>query len=118
MHDWKGGMNKGVRFLADQLAGIRLGAQSAGIVDSVRVVHAGRSTPIRHLAKVLRQADRITITPFDRAAVPAIVKALVEAKWDAYAQSPTTICVGVPPVSGEQRIAFARHVKRLGEEAK
>ncbi len=111
-------MQASVRFLADQLAGIRLGTQSAGIVDSVRVVSAGRSTPIRHLAKLARQGDRITITPFDRADVPAIVKALVDAKWDAYAQSPTTVCVGIPPVSGEQRIALAKHVKKLGEEAK
>lgn len=118
MNDWKSGMQKSVRFLADQLAGIRPGALSAGFVETFRIAGPSRSTPIRHLATVASQRDRILITPFDRADVPAIVRSLVEARLNAYAQNPTTICVGIPPISGEQRAEFARHVKKLGEEAK
>ena len=32
--------------------------------------------------------------------------------------NPTMVAVSVPPMSGEQREEIARHVKRLGEEAK
>ena len=35
-----------------------------------------------------------------------------------YALDPTTVCVSVPPMSGEQRSEIVRHVKKLGEEAK
>lgn len=118
MSDWKGRMQKSVRLLADQLAGIRPGALSAGFVETFRIVAGGRSTPLGRVAAIAPRGDRIMITPFDRGDVPAIVKALVEARLNAYAQSPTTICVGVPPISGEQREEFARHVKKLGEEAK
>ena len=50
--------------------------------------------------------------------VPAVVKALSESRLNAHALGPRTVCVGVPPVSGEQRADLAKHVKRLGEEAK
>jgi ribosome recycling factor len=36
----------------------------------------------------------------------------------AYALNPRAVCVGVPPVSGEQKADLARHVKKLGEEAR
>jgi ribosome recycling factor len=65
-----------------------------------------------------QQGDRILITPFDKADVPAVVKALGEDRLNAYALNPTTLSVSVPPISTEQRGEIARHVKKLGEEAK
>jgi ribosome recycling factor len=70
------------------------------------------------MASVTGQADRILITPFDQAGVPAVVKALADARLNAYALNPKVVCVSVPPVSGEQRAELSRHVKKLGEEAK
>jgi ribosome recycling factor len=64
------------------------------------------------------QGGRILITSFDRAHVPAIVRALTESRLSAYAVNPATVAVSVPPISGEQRAEIARHVKKLGEEAK
>jgi ribosome recycling factor len=118
VNDWTGRMNKSVRLLAEQLAGIRPGALSPGFIETFRVASQGRSVPIRQVATVARRGDRITISPFDRAMVPGIVRALVEAKLNAYALDPATIGVAIPPVSGEQRDEFARHVKKLGEDAK
>jgi ribosome recycling factor len=42
----------------------------------------------------------------------------LDARLNAYALDPRTVCVGVPPASGEQRAELARYVKKLGEEAK
>ncbi len=47
-----------------------------------------------------------------------MVKALTEARLNAYALNPTTVSVSVPPISGEQRAEIAHQVKKLGEEAK
>ncbi|WP_406693993.1 ribosome-recycling factor [Singulisphaera sp. Ch08] len=118
MSDGTGRMNKSVRLLAEQLAGIRPGAMSPGFIETFRVTSQGRSLSIRQVATVAHRGDRITISPFDRTAVAAIVRSLVEAKLNAYALDPATICVTIPPISGEQRTEFARHVKKLGEEAK
>jgi ribosome recycling factor len=111
-------MRKAVRHLADQLAGIRPGGLSVGMVETFRVPILGNPTPIGRLAAVTGQGDRIVVRPFDPAHVPAIVRALGEGRLNAYALDPRTACVGVPPISGEQRAEIARHVKKLGEEAK
>jgi len=118
MSDWKGRMQKTVGHLAEQLAGIRPGSLSVGFIETFRVAGHGQSLPLGRLSSVVSQGDRIVVTPFDPSLVPAVVKALTEAKLNAYALNPRAVAVGVPPVSGEQRAEMARHVKKLGEEAK
>jgi ribosome recycling factor len=111
-------MQKTVRHLGEQLAGIRTGMISMGFIETVRVDSLGSSVPIRRLGVIKQQRDRILITPFDKASVPAMVRALGEARLNAYALNPTTVSVSIPPISGEQRSEIARHVKKLGEDAK
>ena len=118
MHDWKPKMQKVARHLAEQVRGIRSGTISIGLIQTIRVDCQGRSVPINRLGAVKSQGDRILITPFDRANVPSIVRALTESRLSAYALNPTTVCVSIPPLSVEQREETARHVKKLGEEAK
>ena len=114
MHDWKPKMQKVARHFAEQIRGIRSGTISIGLIQTVRV----DSVPMNRLGAVKSQGDRILITPFDRAHVPSIVRALTESRLSAYALNPTTVCVSIPPLSVEQREETARHVKKLGEEAK
>jgi ribosome recycling factor len=118
MNDWKPRMQKTVSHLAEQLAGIRTGTISMGFIETVRVDCQGSSAPIRRLGVIKQQADRILITPFDKGNVHSVVRALVEARLNAYALNPSTVSVSIPPISGEQRGEITRHVKKLGEEAK
>jgi len=118
MPDWRPRTQKAVRHLADQLAGIRPGTVRVGFIETFRVAVRGNTVPLGRLATVAGQGDRIVITPFDPAHVPAVVKALGEGRLNAYALNPRAVAVGIPPVSGEQRAEIARHVKKLGEEAK
>jgi ribosome recycling factor len=118
MNDWKPRMEKTVRLFAEQLRGIRTGTISIGLIETVRVACQGNLVAINRLGVAKTQGDRILITPFDRANVPAIVKALNESRLSAYALNPTTVSVSVPTMSVEQRQEIGRHVKKLGEEAK
>ena len=118
MIDWKPRMQKAVRHLAEQLAGIRAGTLSVGFIETFRASLQGNSVAVGRMASVTSRGDRIVVTPFDPANVPVVVKALSDAKLNAYALDPRTGCVGVPPVSGEQRADLAKHVRKLGEEAK
>lgn len=118
MNDPKGRMQTAVRHLAEQLAGIRPGTIGVGFVETVRVHVRGQSVPLGKRAAVASQGDRIAVTPFDPSDVPAVVKALTDARLNAYAANPRTVAVSIPPISGEQRAEMARHVKALGEEAK
>ena len=118
MNDWKPRMQKTIRHLAEQLAGIRTGTISLGFIETVRVDSHRSSAPIRRVGVIKHQGDRIIVTPFDKADVLAVVRALTEARLNAYALNPTTVNVSVPPISGEQRVEIAKHVKKLGEDAK
>ena len=118
MNDWKPRMRGTVRHLAEQLAGIRPGTLSVGFVETFRASVGGNSVAIGRLASVTPRGDRVVVAPFDPAHVPAIVRALADARLNAYALDPRTVAVGVPPASGEQRAELARHVKKLGEDAK
>ena len=111
-------MDKAVQHLAEQLRGIRSGSIGIGLVATVRVALQGNMIPIDRLAAVRAKGDRLLVTPFDPANVPAIVRAMNDARLSAYAMNPTTVAVSVPPMSGEQREEIARHVKKLSEEAK
>ncbi len=118
MNDWKPRMETAVRHLAGQLAGIRTGTISLGFIETVRADCQGNSVSIRRLGVIKQQGDRILVTPFDKANVSAVVRALTEARLNAYALNPTTVSVSIPPISGEQRAEIAKHVKKLGENAR
>ena len=118
MHDWKLKMQKAVQHFAEQLRGIRSGTISIGLIQTIRVDCQGKLVTLNRLGAVKGQGDRILITPFDRVNVPAIVRALGDSRLSAYALNPTTVSVSIPPLSVEQRAETARHVKKLGEEAK
>ncbi len=118
MRDWKPKMERVTTHLAEQFRGIRSGTVSLGMIQTIRVDCQGKMVPINRLGTVKSQGDRILITPFDRENVSAIVKAMGDSRLSAYALNPTTVCVSIPPLSVEQRAETARHVKKLGEEAK
>ena len=118
MHDWKPKMQKVAKHFAEQVRGIRSGTISIGLIQTIRVDFQGQSVPINRLGTAKSQGDRILITPFDRANVPSVVRALTESRLSAYALNPTTVCVSIPTLSVEQREETARHIKKLGEEAK
>jgi ribosome recycling factor len=118
MHDWKPKMQQVTRHFAEQVRGIRSGTVSIGLIQTIRVDCEGRSMPINRLGAVKSQGDRVLITPFDRAHVSSIVRALNESRLSAYALNPSTVCVSIPPLSVEQREETVRHIKKLGEEAK
>jgi ribosome recycling factor len=111
-------MRQAAQHFAEQLRGIRTGTIGVGLIQTIRVDCQGASVPINRLGAIKSQGDRILITPFDRANVPRIVKALTDSRLGAYALDPTTVCVGIPPMSVQQRQETVRHVKKLGEEAK
>ncbi len=111
-------MQKVARHFAEQVRVIHSGTVSIGLVQTIRVDCQGRSVPINRLGVVKSQGDRILITPFDRADVPAIVRAMNESRLSAYALNPTTVCVSIPTLSGDQREETVRHIKKLGEDAK
>lgn len=105
--------NKPVEYLADQLAGIRPGNLSIGFVETFKF----ENEQLRNIAIVSQVKDRIHVIPHDKTKVAGITKTLMSGKLNAYALNPSTICITIPPISGEQIQEMAKHIKKLGEEA-
>jgi ribosome recycling factor len=118
MSTWQQKMAGPVKHLEDQLRGIRPGAMSVGFLETFRVPHQGSTVALAKVAAILPGKQTINIRPFDQALVPAIERTLLESKLSAYRPNPTMVAVSIPPLSGEQREEMAKHVRKLGEEAK
>ncbi len=106
--------DKPVAHLGDQLAGIRPGTIGVGFVETFRYEGA----MLRDVAAVVGDKGRVHVFPHDRSACHSIANALAAGKLNAYVLNPSTVCVPVPPMSGEQKEEMARHVRGLGEAAK
>jgi ribosome recycling factor len=111
-------MARPVRHLEEQLRGIRAGAISIGFLETFRISHQGSTVELRKLASIVPAKQTFTVRPFDPSLVATIEKTLIDSKLAAYRLNPTTVAVSIPPLSGEQREQIARHVRKLGEEAK
>jgi ribosome recycling factor len=111
-------MEKAVGFFADQLIGIRSGAVSPGVIDTVRVEYYGSTVPISHVAATASDQSRVIVRPHDPRRLGAVEKALKQAGFSAHLLSKTQVVVPFSALSGEQRARVIDHVNRLAEEAK
>lgn len=111
-------MAKAIETLRSQLVGFRSGTISPAFVDSIKVMHEGQPTPIKHLAFSQPGKTGISVTPHDPALVGSIAKTLTDAGLNAYVFSKVPVAVSVPPISGDEKQRVHARIRALGEEAK
>lgn len=112
-------MEKTVDVFFDQIRNIRSGNVTPAFIDSVKVQCNGQKTPISHIARTSGGRGKpISIEPFDPSLVPSINKELNQAGFASCVFSKTTVCVNIPPMSGEEREKICNHIKKMGEDAK
>lgn len=113
-------MEKAVRKLKGDLAGIRTGRANPGLVDSLRVEVYGSAVPIKQVASVgAPEPNQIVIRPYDPGTIKDIEKAIQTSDLGFNPQSDGRIIrLNVPPLSTEVRRKMVGRVKELAEEAK
>ena len=113
-------MEKAVRKLKSDLAGIRTGRANPGLVDSLRVDVYGSAVPIKQIASVgAPEPSQIVIRPYDPGTLKDIEKAIQTSDLGFNPQSDgRLIRLNVPPLSTEVRRRMVGRVKELTEEAK
>lgn len=113
-------MEKAIQVLRHNLAGIRTGRATPGLVDSVRVEAYGASSPIKQLATVgAPEPTQIVIRPYDPSTIKDIEKAIIASDLGFNPQNDgRLIRINVPPLSTEQRKKMVVRIKDLTEEAK
>jgi ribosome recycling factor len=113
-------MKKSVEAFERDLAGMRTGRASPGLVEGIMVDYYGTMTPLKQLGTInTPEARLITINAWDKAAVTAIEKAIQKAN---IGMTPNidgmTIRLAVPPLTEERRKEIVKMVHRRLEEAK
>ncbi len=113
-------MEKAMRKLKGDLAGIRTGRANPGLVDSLRVEVYGSAVPIKQVASVgAPDPNQIVIRPYDPGTLKDIEKAIQTSDLGFNPQSDgRVIRLNVPPLSTEVRRKMVSRVKELAEETK
>jgi ribosome recycling factor len=113
-------MEKAVRKLKSDLAGIRTGRANPGLVDSLRVELYGSPVPIKQVASVgAPEPTQIVIRPYDPGTLKEIEKAIQTSDLGFNPQNDgRLIRISIPPLSTEVRRKMVARIKDLSEETK
>jgi len=113
-------MMKSVETLKNDLSKLRAGRAHPGLLDQVRVDYYGQRSPLSQVANIVASDARtLTVTPWDKALVAAIEKAIRESDLGLNpAPAGTVIRVPLPALTEERRKELGKHVRTEGETAR
>ncbi len=106
--------------LRHEMAAIRTGRASLGLLDHVTVSYYGTATPLKQVAALAVPENRlITIQPFDPQTIKDIEKAILTSDLGL---TPTNdgklIRLPIPPLTEERRKDLAKLAKKIAEEVR
>ncbi|MGU3375050.1 ribosome recycling factor [Chryseobacterium sp. M5A1_1a] len=113
-------MDAAVKHLDHAFQRIRAGRASTSMVQDVMVEYYGAPTPINQVANVsVPDAMTISIQPWDRTAINAIEKAIINSNLGfAPSNNGENIILNVPPLTEERRRELAKQAKIEAENTK
>jgi len=116
----KARMEKVLGDLQHEMASIRTGRASVGLLDSVRVDYYGTLTPLNQLATLhVPEPSLITVQPWDVSQIGAIEKAIRSADLGLNPNNDGRIIrVPVPPLTEERRMEIVKHLHAVAEDHK
>jgi ribosome recycling factor len=119
-NDAEARMKKSLENLRTELARLRTGRASPALVEHIKVAYYGNPTPLSQVANVgVADARTLTVTPWDKALVPAIEKAILET---GLGLNPVTagqvIRIPLPPLTEERRREMTKLVRAEGENGR
>jgi ribosome recycling factor len=113
-------MRKSVDSSRGELATVRTGRASPHLLDRISVDYYGTQTPIKQLANVAATDARLlTITPYDKSALPAIEKAIQESDVGLTPSNDgNLIRLQIPELTEERRREMVKMVNGVAEEGR
>lgn len=113
-------MQKSIETFKANLAKIRTGRASPGILEHIMVDYYGNPTPISQVANLgLADARTINVTPWEKNMVAVVEKAIRDSDLGLNpATQGAVIRVPMPPLTEERRKELTKVVKSEGEETK
>jgi len=113
-------MRTSAEILKKELAGIRTGHASTGLVEHLRVDYSGVPTPLNQIARITApEAKLLVIQPWDKSVLHSIEKAILKSDLGINpANDGNVIRLNIPPLTEERRQELIKVVKRRVEECK
>ena len=113
-------MDVAVEHVRTELAGVRTGRASVGILDSVQVEAYGSMLPLNQVATLsIPEPTLIVASPFDPSQMGAIERAIRAANLGLNPGNDGKIIrIPVPPLTDERRKELSKLVHRLAEEGR
>lgn len=113
-------MKKTLAVTQNDLAGLRTGRASGGLVENIKVDYYGQAMPLKQLANIgTPDAKTIEIRPWDKNAFQPIEKAIAmsDLKLTPNRQG-DAIRLNIPPLTQERRQELAKVAKKAAEDGK
>jgi ribosome recycling factor len=113
-------MDTGVEHVRHELAGVRTGRASVGLLDSVHVEAYGSKMPLNQLAGLsIPEPSLIVAQPYDPSTLAAIEKAIRASDLGLNPSSDGKVVrIPIPALTDERRKELSRHVHKLAEEGR
>jgi len=118
--DAKSRMDKSLEALRSELAKVRTGKATTALLDGIKVDYYGARMPINQVANIsVLDVHTLSITPWDKAMVQVVDRAIIEANLGFNPISDgTNLKIPIPPLNEERRKEYVKLTKRFGEETR
>lgn len=113
-------MAKSVESTRNELATVRTGRASPNLLDRIVVDYYGTETPLKQLAQIATSDARLlTLTPYDKSAIGAIEKAVMESDLGLTPNNDgNVIRLAIPELTEDRRKEMVKVVHGVAEEGK
>lgn len=120
LEDAKQRMGKSVETTRGELATVRTGRASPRLLDRVIVDYYGTETQLNQLSNIATTDARLlTLTPYDKGAISAIEKAIIEADLGLTpGNDGNVIRLQIPELTEDRRKEMVRVVHNVAEEGR
>ena len=113
-------MEQGIEALKRELAHLRAGRASIGLVEHIKVPAYGTDMPLNQVANLSTpDASTILISPYDKSLTGAVEKAINMSDLGLMPQSDgSLIRISIPPLTEERRQDLLKVVSKFAEEGR
>lgn len=113
-------MEKAMSSLEKEMARLRTGRASTGLLDDIVVDYYGTMTPLNQLASIsIPDSRTISIQPWDRNAFAGVEKAIMKSDLGLNpVNDGKVIRINIPPLTEERRKDLVKLAKKYSEDAK
>ena len=111
-------MEKSLQDLRSELAGIRTGRATVGLLDHVRVDYYGTPTPVNQLATLsVPEPNMLLVQPWDVSQIAAVEKAIQASDLGVNPVNDGKLLrVPIPPLTEERRKEMVKRLHRVLED--